>query len=130
MNEEINRALAITIWWCAIKNGTRKNSQERLKSDLGVDTWGKIRVKVTNVDSKSKKPYDLSEVVAFAVRISRHIALTLPQSMVRKHIWLLWFATKITSLIPEIDQCDMRAIYAPYQILFYFVDFCYEVCHA
>ena len=34
IDEGIKRALAIIISWCANKNGIRKKSQERLKSDL------------------------------------------------------------------------------------------------
>lgn len=41
MNEGIERALDIIIFWCASKMGTRQKSQVRLKSDLDLQLFGK-----------------------------------------------------------------------------------------
>lgn len=36
----MNSSLAIVVSWCANKKGTRKKSQTRLKSDLGLRLFG------------------------------------------------------------------------------------------
>ena len=48
INEGIKRALAIVISWCVRNKGTRKKTQERLKSDLGLWLFGSSDRKITN----------------------------------------------------------------------------------